>query len=345
MANQELYKQAIADAKKLKDISMAQAKEAIAEAFNPRIQEMFRLKLSELEEESEEDAHKVEEGHEEGTHDVVHMEEEELDPMEESEVNEMTLEEILAELEEGDMEEEADLEEAGTGYEAGKQEPQIEEADEEAEEAELEAGEEGEEAGEEEGEELGAEEAEEVAELSIEEFKDLIRDVLADVLAGHDEEGDLEGGEEDVIGLDEILAELEEEDKKEKVEEVEEVEELKSELHEAIETINSLKNSLNEINLLNAKLLYVNKIFKAKSLTESQKVKVVNAFDRATTTKEAQNIYETLKDSLSESKKGAIKESVGFASKALGSAPAQPIVEADGYVNRMQILAGIKPTY
>ena len=257
----------------------------------------------------------------------------------------MTLEEILAELEEGDMEEEADLEEAGTGYEAGKQEPQIEEADEEAEEAELEAGEEGEEAGEEEGEELGAEEAEEVAELSIEEFKDLIRDVLADVLAGHDEEGDLEGGEEDVIGLDEILAELEEEDKKEKVEEVEEVEELKSELHEAIETINSLKNSLNEINLLNAKLLYVNKIFKAKSLTESQKVKVVNAFDRATTTKEAQNIYETLKDSLSESKKGAIKESVGFASKALGSAPAQPIVEADGYVNRMQILAGIKPTY
>jgi hypothetical protein len=346
MANQELYKQAIADAKKLKDISMAQAKEAIAEAFNPRIQEMFRLKLSELEEESEEDTHKVEEGHEEGTHDVVHMEEEELDPMEESEVNEMTLEEILAELEEGDMEEEADLGEAGTGYEAGKQEPQIEEADEEAEEAELEAGEEGEEAGEEEGEELGAEEAEEVAELSIEEFKDLIRDVLADVLAGHDEEGDLEGGEEDVIGLDEILAELEEEEhKKEKVEETEEVEELKHELNEAIETINSLKNSLNEINLLNAKLLYVNKIFKAKSLTESQKVKVVNAFDRATTTKEAQNIYETLKDSLSESKKGAIKESVGFASKALGSAPAQPIVEADGYVNRMQILAGIKPTY
>jgi hypothetical protein len=351
MANQELYKQAIADAKKLKDISMAQAKEAIAEAFNPKIQEMFRLKLSELEEDSlEEEKHDMEEG-EHGMEEKKHdMEEGEL---EESEVNEMTLEEILAELEEGAGEEEADelaaqaadLGEAGTGYHAGKQEPQIEEADEEAEEAELEAGEEGEEAGEEEGEELGAEEAEEVAELSIEEFKDLIRDVLADVLAGHDEEGDLEGGEEDVIGLDEILAELEEEDKKEKVEEVEEVEELKSELHEAIETINSLKNSLNEINLLNAKLLYVNKIFKAKSLTESQKVKVVNAFDRATTTKEAQNIYETLKDSLSESKKGAIKESVGFASKALGSAPAQPIVEADGYVNRMQILAGIKPTY
>ena len=395
MANQELYKQAIADAKKLKDISMAQAKEAIAEAFNPKIQEMFRLKLSELEEESEEDDHKVEEGHEEGAHDVNHMEEEyeEEGKMEESEVNEMTLEEILAELEEGKMEEakgkavltidvndaddldeeaerfvkilkkvgiKATAEQNGVGEveitvdSADKSKAkkaleddgwQLNEAEEEAEEAELEAGEEGEEAGEEAGEELGAEEAEEVAELSIEEFKDLIRDVLADVLAGHEEEGDLEGGEEDVIGLDEILAELEEEDKKEKVEETEEVEELKNELNEAIETINSLKNSLNEINLLNAKLLYVNKIFKAKSLTESQKVKVVNAFDRATTTKEAQNIYETLKDSLSESKKGTIKESVGFASKAMGSAPAKPIVEADGYVNRMQILAGIKPTY
>jgi hypothetical protein len=53
MANQELYKQAIADAKQLKEISMAQAKQAIAEAFNPRIQEMFRLKLSELEEDTD----------------------------------------------------------------------------------------------------------------------------------------------------------------------------------------------------------------------------------------------------------------------------------------------------
>jgi hypothetical protein len=53
MANQELYKQAIADAKQLKEISMAQAKQAIAEAFNPKIQEMFRLKLSELEEDTD----------------------------------------------------------------------------------------------------------------------------------------------------------------------------------------------------------------------------------------------------------------------------------------------------
>jgi len=338
MANQELYKQAIADAKQLKDISMAQAKEAIAEAFNPKIQEMFRLKLSELEEDSlEEEKHDMEEaehGMEEKKHDM-----EEAEEMEEAEVNEMTLEEILAELEET-----ADNEDAI--YHAGDVNT-VAEAEEDGEEAETEMGEEemdAEEAEEETETEMG-EEGEEVAELSVEEFKNLIRDVLADVLAGHEAEGDLEGGEEDIIGLDEILAELEEEEGKEKMEEVEEVEELKSELHEAIQTINTLKDSLNEINLLNAKLLYVNKIFKSKNLTESQKVKVVNAFDRANTTKEAQNIYETLKDSLSESKKGTIKESVGFASKAMGAAPAQPIVEADGYVNRMQILAGIKSTY
>ena len=319
MKNQELYKQAIADAKSLKEISMAQAKQAIAEAFNPKIQEMFRLKLSELEEdELKEDVDNMEEGHEDG----------ENGKMEESEeVNEMTLEEILAELEEGDDDEEddVDLEEMSNGYSHEKQKPAMEEAEEE-EEVEIETGEE-------EGEDdIESEEgAEEVAELSVEEFKDLIRDVIADVMSGgvsgeEDLEG-LEGDEEEVIGLDEILAQLEGEDKMEEAKKKDDTKELKAELHEAIKTINSLKNSLNEINLLNAKLLYVNKIFKAKTLTESQKVKVVNAFDRASTTKEAQNIYETLKDSLGETKKQSIKESVGFASKAMGKAPVKPIVE------------------
>jgi hypothetical protein len=336
MKNQELYKQAIADAKNLKEISMAQAKEAIAEAFNPKIQEMFRLKLSELEEDTLEEAeHDMDE-------EYKHEGEEKMEESEE--VNEMTLEEILAELEEGDMEEgEQDLEEMGTRYAHGSQEPSIEEAEEEEEEVEVEAGEEEPETDME--DEQGAEE---VAELSVEEFKDLIRDVIADVMAGGaSEEGmeDLESDEEDVIGLDEILAELEDESNIEEAKKKDDTKELKAELHEAIKTINSLKNSLSEINLLNAKLLYVNKIFKAKTLTESQKVKVVNAFDRASTTKEANNIYETLKDSLNESKKQSIKESVGFASKALGKAPAAPIVEADSYVNRLQILAGIKSAY
>ena len=89
--------------------------------------------------------------------------------------------------------------------------------------------------------------------------------------------------------------------------------------------------------------MYLNKIFKAKNLNESQKTKVVNAFDRATSVKEVENTYKTLQESISvESKKTSLKESVGFASKPLGNAPARPIVEADAFVSRWQTLAGIK---
>jgi hypothetical protein len=118
-------------------------------------------------------------------------------------------------------------------------------------------------------------------------------------------------------------------------------EKAEKELKEAISVIKTLKESINEVNLLNAKLLYVNKIFKAKSLAESQKVKVINAFDRATTINEVKNIYATLKESVSETKKSSLKESIGFASKAVGNAPKQTIVESDAVINRLQKLAGI----
>ena len=89
--------------------------------------------------------------------------------------------------------------------------------------------------------------------------------------------------------------------------------------------------------------MYVNKIFKAKNLSESQKTKVVSAFDRATSVKEVENTFKTLQETVSaETKKSSLKESVGFASKAMGNAPARPIVEADAFVTRWQQLAGIK---
>jgi hypothetical protein len=113
------------------------------------------------------------------------------------------------------------------------------------------------------------------------------------------------------------------------------------ELEEAMNTIATLRSELNEVNLLNAKLLYVNKLFKSKNLTEAQKVKVINAFDRAETVKETKNIFETLKESLNTPVKGAIKESLSFASKAAGVADRKPIVENNDFVARMQKLAGI----
>ena len=115
-----------------------------------------------------------------------------------------------------------------------------------------------------------------------------------------------------------------------------------TELEEAMNTISTLRSELNEVNLLNAKLLYVNKLFKAKNLNEAQKVKVINAFDRAETVREAKNVFDTLNESLNAEKaKSQIKESLSFASKASGVSDRQPIMEGNDFVARMQKLAGI----
>jgi hypothetical protein len=215
----------------------------------------------------------------------------------------------------------------------------------------------------------------EVVDITVGELKDIIRDVFMTLQGGDmaadtaalDADTDLamdlgtddaEMDTDDEISLDEILAELEAEGKVEegaaageipggqitsKAADTHKVEEMKKELNEAVKTIQTLKTELNEINLFNAKLMYVNKIFKAKNLSESQKTKVINAFDRATSVKEVENTYKTLLESVSvETKKSSLKESVGFASKPIGSAPARPIVETDALYSRWQTLAGIK---
>ena len=111
------------------------------------------------------------------------------------------------------------------------------------------------------------------------------------------------------------------------------------ELEEAKATIEALRQDLQEVNLLNAKYLYMNKLFKSKTLSESQKVKVINALDRATNVAEVKNTYETLKESFEAKKQ--LKESIGFASQAAGVAPKGNIVDADPFINRWQKLAGI----
>ena len=141
------------------------------------------------------------------------------------------------------------------------------------------------------------------------------------------------------ISLEELLAELGDEDRKEAYEAEEPTNE---ELEEAYSVIETLRSELNEINLLNAKLLYTNKIFRNKSLTESQKIKVLTAFDKATSKKEAQLVYETLLENLkTPTTKSPIKESLGSASKVLGTAKSTPIIENDAFA-RMRELAGIR---
>jgi hypothetical protein len=260
-------------------------------------------------------------------------------PMEED----FDLASILAELE---LEEQAELAEA-------KEEKTEEEEGEEGEE------EEGEE--EEKGEEEGEEEIE-VKDMSVEDLKALIKDVVsqeleaetAEMPAGEEEMdmdmnmgdmGNMEADEEE-INLEELLAELDSLDEEAELEEAKKMKnkdkEAKEELEEAINVINTLRTQLSETNLLNAKLLYVNKIFKAKNLSEAQKLNVIASFDKATTAKEAKMVYESLNTTLTNTvKRTAIKESLGFASKATGIAPKKQIVESNDVISRMQKLANI----
>jgi hypothetical protein len=123
------------------------------------------------------------------------------------------------------------------------------------------------------------------------------------------------------------------------------------ELRESRKALEIVKSELNEVNLLNSKLLYVNRIFKANNLSELQKLRVVETLDNATNVKEAKLIYETIKDTFNVVKTTQtnstkpIRESFGMASKAAGlsTAPKSPILnESNDMVARMQKLANIK---
>lgn len=115
------------------------------------------------------------------------------------------------------------------------------------------------------------------------------------------------------------------------------------ELSEALSIIETLRNDLNETNLLNAKLLYVNKVFKASNLSESQKASIIAAFDKAETVKEVRLVYETVSENVSSvGKKEVVREAKGFASAAAGiSTKPGVITETNQAVLRMQKLAGI----
>jgi len=114
---------------------------------------------------------------------------------------------------------------------------------------------------------------------------------------------------------------------------------------EEMDEMEELKKELQEVNLLNAKLLYTNKIFKEKTLNESQKIKVLKAFDKAGSVKEAKLIFETLNEGMASKtvKSSMMNEIKSSASKPTGviRENRQPIVEVDPMVARWQKLAGI----
>lgn len=347
---ENIYQQAVLDAKAVRASAMANAKATIQEAFEPKIKAMLKKHIVESEEESykmEEDEYSEASMYDEGEiidvskSNVIDTSDDVVEALDET-----ALDQILAELESmtNEAEEDETLEET---YDVGGLEEAEEDEEEETEEEESEdeESEEEEESEEMEDEEEAAGDDTKIVDITLGDLVDAIKAAMG----GQSEMSDMETSEDDTISLDEILAELDKEEEMEKagdyMEEKKKVdhsmEEAKKELEDAKKAIEEMRAELNEVNLLNAKLLYVNKIFKAKSLTESQKVKVLNAFDRATTVKEVKNVYATINESVIATPKTQLKESYGFASKPSGYSQKTNTVESDPFIERMQKLAGL----
>ena len=137
-----------------------------------------------------------------------------------------------------------------------------------------------------------------------------------------------EDAEENDLDLDEVLRALTEEDKEE--EDAEENEKLKKEIKEHRKVIHFMRSKLNEVNLLNAKLLFSNKLFRAFGLNNNQKLKVVETFDRTKNLREVKLVYATLAESFK--RPGKLSESVkkGSSSKPVASTKPNKEVLSEG---------------
>jgi hypothetical protein len=324
----DILKEAIADAKAVRETALQNAKAALEEAFAPHLKNMLSAKISEedMDDEMHDDEAEEEMGddHEEEAEETWH---EEMDS--EEEVEEAMHDD---EEEEGMHKDEAmhdDEEEEGV-YE----EEDDEELDLEAIIKELEA-------------EVNEAEHEDDDDEEIEE-----NDVSSDIGNGDNKQpgkanqsSNVGNGKNESKDTSEVNEEDEDaEDEEAKVDESKTVVEgIKAELAEYKEAVEFLQDKLHEVNILNAKLLFTNKLFKEYALDKDQKMKVVETMDRAQSTREIKLVYSTLAEAFSQtgkiSRKQTVKES---ASKAIGStAPKKIISEENVVANRFKKLAGI----
>lgn len=354
--NKDLLKQAIAEAKTVREAAIANAKEALEESLTPHLKEMLAQKLQEMENEEmdeevldetlngaeaesfsenpkrhgnvlreEEDEEAPEEDEEEPTEDEEGEEEDlNIEDMSVEDLKDLIRDIVAQETghdEEAEMNQTDDLgADDMTGMEDGEEEIDINEL---------------------------------LAELEMDEYGDEHPVSRADALKDKEvDEGHsykLKPGAEsgDTAGPNDGFTKAAPKSKNPGSEKqfVKFVKEEEGDLEEALNTVAELRKQLQEVNLLNAKLLYVNKVFKANNLSEGQKVNVVAAFDKAETVKEVKLVFETVSKNVvaKQTAKPAIKEHKSFASKPAGSTQKQVINEVSEAVNRMQVLAGIKP--
>jgi len=339
----DLLKEAIADAKAVRETALQNAKMALEEAFTPHLKSMLSAKLAEEDIEEDEnpfadkDEDDEEESADEGMHDSPRREEDDEEDPEEGMHD--------SPRREDDDEEEVDESEIveidGVKYApiVSEDEHEDEEEDEmdESEELDLEA--------------VIKELEEELNETESDDDSVNEEEVVEEEIVTEEDDEDEDKDEVDEqstssgigsgTGVKQPSAGDEEDPGKGKVHE--EVNTLQSELNEYKEAVVFLKDKLHEVNILNAKLLYTNKLFKEFVLSNDQKLKIVETFDRAQTSREIKLVYSTLAESYTDNgkeKKEVVKE---FASKKSGgTAPSKKIISEENQVaDRFRKLAGL----
>jgi hypothetical protein len=387
----DLLREAIADAKAVRETALENAKIALEEAFTPRLQSMLSKKIA-AESEDAEEMEDAEEGEdfEEMSHDA-----EEMRDAEESEHEEMREEEDTEEEDSVEESEDAEEEDSVEESEDAEEEDSVEESEDAEEEDSVEEQEDAEEEDEldlesvlaelekdlddedqvEEMEDKEEEEKVDEVEDKDEEEKVDENDVSSDIgkadnkvnpkandstgagqgpegegsdkkagteLGDHEIVKEEEDAEESDLDLDEVLRALTEEEAEEQ--DAEENEKLKSEIKEHRKVIHFMRSKLNEVNLLNAKLLFSNKLFRAFGLNNNQKLKVVETFDRTKNLREVKLVYATLAESFKKPS-NRISESVkkGSSSKPVRSTKPVKEVLSEGQElrNRFKKLANI----
>ena len=301
----DILKEAIADAKAVRETALENAKMALEEAFTPQIKSMLSAKLKEEEDDEKEEGEHEEGMHDEGEHEEgAHDEEaeegrhEEDDEVEEDLDLEAVIKELEAELSEGEDDEAEEGEEVEESTEA------VEEGEEIEEEYEI--------------DEAALEEDEELEEV----------DKSSGIGKGDNKEDDTDKSS-GIGGGDNKLSEVQ------------------AELKEYKEAVSFLKDKLHEVNILNAKLLFTNKLFKQYSLDNNQKLKVVETFDRAQTTREIKLVYSTLAEQFNDNGSIVTKKSISeSASTAVASTkPSKEsrkvISEETQVADRFRKLAGL----
>jgi hypothetical protein len=313
----DLLKEAIADAKAVRETALQNAKMALEEAFTPHLKSMLSAKLAEDDIEEDDNPFADEEEDEEEVSAQEIDDEEEIaadeEEVEESEIVEIDGVKYAPIVSEDEEEEEAPIDD---------------EDDEVGEELDLEA---------------------------------VIKELELEIAEADDSDDDLTEGSDDdeeekvTEEVEEITEEDEDDEVKEEVDEQstpeseedtevhESVDDIQAELNEYKEAVTYLRDKLHEVNILNAKLLYTNRLFKEFALSNDQKLKIVETFDRAQTTREIKLVYSTLAESYTDNgsvKKTEIKE---FASKKAGTtAPKTKIISEENQVaDRFKKLAGI----